>query len=148
MKKAKLFLTALSAFVSLCAFAQNREVHGVVTDASTGEGIPFASVVEKGTMNGVASDADGSYTLSAASDAVLVFSAMGYQEHEVAVDGRSEVIVALEPDAEFLEETVIVGYGSSKSVSSLVGSVETVNSETLKNAPSSSALDQLQGQVG
>ena len=86
MKKAKLFLTALSAFVSLCAFAQNREVHGVVTDASTGEGIPFASVVEKGTMNGVASDADGSYTLSAASDAVLVFSAMGYQEHEVAVD--------------------------------------------------------------
>lgn len=147
MKKAKLFLTALSAFVSLCAFAQNREVHGVVTDASTGEGIPFASVVEKGTMNGVASDADGSYTLSAASDAVLVFSAMGYQEHEVAVDGRSEVIVALEPDAEFLEETVIVGYGSSKSVSSLVGSVETVNSETLKNAPSSSALDQLQGQV-
>ena len=147
MKKAKLFLSALLAFVTVCAFAQNAEVHGVVTDASTGEGVPFASVMVKGTMNGVASDADGVYAISAASDAVLAFSAIGYEPLEIPVNGRSEINVELEPDTEVLEETVVVGYGSAKSVTHLVGSVQTVNSETLKNAPSSSALDQLQGQV-
>lgn len=147
MKKAKLFLSALLAFVTVCAFAQTREVHGSITDASTGEGVPFASVMVKGTMNGVASDADGVYSIEAASDAVLAFSAIGYKEFEVAVDGRTEVNVELKPDTEVLEETVVVGYGSAKSVTHLVGSVQTVNSETLKNAPSSSALDQLQGQV-
>ena len=147
MKKAKLFFSALAAFVTLCAFAQNGEVHGSITDASTGEGVPFASVMVKGTMNGVASDADGVYAISAASDAVLAFSAIGYESLEVPVNGRSEINVELEPDTEVLEETVVVGYGSAKSVTHLVGSVQTVNSETLKNAPSSSALDQLQGQV-
>ncbi len=147
MKKAKLFFSALAAFVTLCAFAQNGEVRGIVTDASTGEGVPFASVMVKGTMNGVASDADGVYAISAASDAVLAFSAIGYEPLEIPVNGRSEINVELEPDTEVLEETVVVGYGSAKSVTHLVGSVQTVNSETLKNAPSSSALDQLQGQV-
>lgn len=147
MKKAKLFLSALLAFVTVCAFAQNREVYGTISDASTGEGVPFASVMVKGTMNGVASDADGVYSINASSDAVLVFSAIGYEGLEIPVNGKTEVNVELKPDTEVLEETVVIGYGSAKSVTHLVGSVQTVNSETLKNAPSSSALDQLQGQV-
>lgn len=147
MKKAKLFFSAVATLLSLCAFAQTGTVRGVVTDADTGEGVPFASVVVKGTMTGVASDADGVYSINAGSDAVLVFSAIGYEAQEVSVDGRSEISVTLRPDSEVLEETVVVGYGSSKRVSSLVGSVQTVRSETIRNAPSSSALDQLQGQV-
>lgn len=147
MKKAKLFLSAFSAFVTLCAFAQDREVYGVITDASSGEGVPFASVMVSGTMNGVSSDADGIYSINAPSDAVLKFSAIGYEELEVEINGRTEVNVEMTPDTEVLEETVVIGYGSAKSVEHLVGSVQTVNSETLKNAPSSSALDQLQGQV-
>ena len=147
MKKAKLFFSALLALITIAATAQNVTVSGVVRDASTGEGVPFASVMVKGTTNGVPSDANGNYTLSAPSSAVLVVSAVGYTPVEVDVVGRTTINVTLEADVEFLEETIVVGYGSSKKVSSLVGSVQTVNSETLKNAPSSSALDQLQGQV-
>ena len=147
MKKAKLFFSALLALVTIAATAQNVTVSGIVKDASTGEGVPFASVMVKGTTNGVPSDVNGNYTISAPSSAVLVVSAVGYSAVEVDVVGRTTINVTLEADVEFLEETVVVGYGSSKKVSSLVGSVQTVNSETLKNAPSSSALDQLQGQV-
>lgn len=147
MKKAKLFFSAMLAFLAVAASAQNIKVSGTVKDASTGEGIPFASVMVKGTTNGTSSDANGIYTISAPAHGVLVFSAVGYTSQEIPADPSGTVNVSLKVDAEFLEETVIVGYGSAKKVSSLVGSVQTVNSETLKNAPSSSALDQLQGQV-
>ena len=59
MRKIKLFLTVLMAMVSTLAFAQSLEVSGTILDASTGEPVPFASVHEKGTMNGVNSDVDG-----------------------------------------------------------------------------------------
>lgn len=145
MKKA--FFSALLALLAVAAFAQNVTVTGKITDAGTGEGVPFASVVVKNTTKGVSSDVDGAYSIQAGSQAVLVFSAVGYTTQEVPVEGRTAINVRLQADSEFLEETVIVGYGSAKKVNSLVGSVQTVNSETLKNAPSSSALDQLQGQV-
>lgn len=146
MKQARFFFSALFALLTIALSAQNVTVNGQIVDESTGEGVPFASVVVKGTMNGTSSDADGVYTISVQSNGTLVFSAVGYTTQEIAVKG-STLNVKLSPDSEFLEGTVVVGYGSAKKVSSLVGSIQTVNSQTLKNAPSSSALDQLQGQV-
>ena len=142
MKKAKLFLTALSAFV--CAFAQNREVHGVVTDASTGEGVPFASVVVKGTMNGVASDADGAYSISVPADAVLSFSAVGYTTQEVAVSSRAEINVALEVDTQFLDETIVVAYGTATR-ESFTGSAATLKTEDISKRVTSSVTNALAG---
>ena len=148
MKKMKLFFTAMMVLMtSVSLFAQDVTVTGVVRDASTGEPVPFASIQIKGTLTVGSTDADGNYSILVADDAVLVFSSIGYQSQEIEVSGRDNINVALQPDSEMLEETVVIGYGSSKKVSSLVGSVQTVNSETIKNAPSSSALDQLQGQV-
>ncbi|MBQ1758161.1 MAG: TonB-dependent receptor plug domain-containing protein, partial [Prevotella sp.] len=66
---------------------------------------------------------------------------------QVAVNGRTNLDVTLTPDAEALENAVVVGYGSAKKVGNLVGSVTTVTSDIVKNAPSASALDNLQGQV-
>ena len=83
MKKAKLFFSALLALVTIAATAQNVTVSGIVKDASTGEGVPFASVMVKGTTNGVPSDVNGNYTISAPSSAVLVVSAVGYSAVEV-----------------------------------------------------------------
>ena len=148
MKKAKLFLSVLFSLLAVGTFAQNKTVSGSVKDASTGEGVPFASVVVKGSAtNGTSSDVNGAFSINAPANGTLVISAIGYETQEVAIQSRASIEVVLKVDTEFLEETVIVGYGSSKKVSSLVGSVQTVKSETLKNAPSSSALDQLQGQV-
>ncbi len=98
-------------------------------------------------MNGVSADADGKYSISSPGNGTLVFSAVGYQSLELPVGSKSKIDASLEVDSEALENAVVVGYGTAKSVSSLVGSVQVVNSSTLKNAPSSSALDNLQGQV-
>ena len=147
MRKIKLFLTALAVMVASTAFAQKLTVTGHVTDASNGEPVPFVSVHEKGTMNGVNTDLDGNYSISVAKNAVLVFSSIGYQTVEVAVEGKAQVNCELPTDSELLESAVAVGYGSAKKVGTTVGSVTTVKSEALANAPSSSALDALQGQV-
>ena len=65
MRKLKLILTCLVAVMTCgIAFAQNITVKGVVTDANTGELLPFASVQVKGTMVGAATDEDGNYYYS------------------------------------------------------------------------------------
>jgi TonB-linked SusC/RagA family outer membrane protein len=133
--------------VASTAFAQKLTVTGNVTDASNGEPVPFVSVHEKGTMNGVNTNLDGNYSISVAKNAILVFSSIGYQTVEVAVEGKAQVNCELPTDSELLESAVAVGYGSAKKVGTTVGSVTTVKSEALANAPSSSALDALQGQV-
>ena len=143
----KLFLTALAVMITSVAFAQNLSVTGIVTDASTGEPVPFASVHEKGTMNGVNTDVDGAYSISVPKNSTLVFSSIGYTTVEIPVAGQAQVNCDLPVDSEMLESAVAVGYGSAKKVGTMVGSVTTVKSEALKNAPSSSALDALQGQV-
>lgn len=147
MRKIKLFLTALAVMISSVAFAQKLTVTGNVTDAATGEPIPFAALVEKGTANGVSTDVNGHYSISVSKNAVLVFSSIGYESVEIAVEGRAQVNCELPVDSETLENAVVVGYGSAKKVGTMVGSVTTVKSDAIKNAPSSSALDALQGQV-
>lgn len=147
MKKMRLFFSMLAAFITSMSFAQSLTVTGLVTDASTGEPVPFASIVEKGTMNGISSDIDGQYSITVQSGAVLVFSSIGYNDREISVDGKAVINCELTVDTEMLENAVVVGYGSAKKVGTMVGSVTTVKSDGIKNAPSSSALDQLQGQV-
>ena len=147
MRKIKLFLTALAVMITSVAFAQKLTVTGNVTDASTGEPVPFASVHEKGTMNGVNTDVNGHYAISVSKDGILVFSSVGYNTVEIPVDGKAKINCDLPVDTETLESAVAVGYGSAKKVGTMVGSVTTVKSDALKNAPSSSALDALQGQV-
>ncbi len=129
------------------AFAQNLTVTGTITDAADGSPIPFASVHVKGTMVGASADVEGKYTIDAKSDATLVFSSVGYHTVEVAVDGKKVINCVLSVDTETLDNAVVVGYGSAKKLGSLVGSVTTVKSEAIKNSPSSSVLDNLQGQV-
>ncbi len=147
MRKIKLFLTALAVMVASTAFAQKLTVTGNVTDASNGEPVPFASVHEKGTMNGVNTDVNGHYSITVSKDATIVFSSIGYNAVEIPVQGKAQVNCDLPADSEMLESAVAVGYGSAKKIGTTVGSVTTVKSEALANAPSASPLDQLQGQV-
>ncbi len=147
MRNIKLFLTALAVLITSAAFAQNITVTGVVTDAATGEPVPFASVHEKGTMNGTNTDVDGVYSITVSPSGTIVFSSIGYDQVEMAVGGAAQINCELPVDSETLENAVVVGYGSAKKVGTMVGSVTTVKSDAIKNAPSSSALDQLQGQV-
>ncbi len=144
MKKAKLFLGVLSLFLAVSVSAQNLTVTGTITDASTGEGIPFASVMVKGTLTGASSDAYGVYSISAPSSATLQFSAVGYTSKDVAVAGKSTVNVVLDVDAEFLDETIVVAYGTATK-SSFTGSAAMVKSETIEKRVSTNVTNALAG---
>lgn len=150
MKKFRLLTTALALLLTVgFASAQTTvKVKGTVTEAGNGEPIPSVAVSQKGsTTNRTISDDLGNYTISVPKDAVIVFQALGFQTLEIPLNGRTELNVALEVDAIVLEGAVSIGYGSSKKVGNIVGTVTTVKSDVVKNAPVASALDLLQGQV-
>ncbi|RPD50283.1 SusC/RagA family TonB-linked outer membrane protein [Hymenobacter sediminis] len=108
----KTMLSALLAGPILLqqAAAQNREISGRVTDAANGQGLPGVTVLVKGTTNGVSTNADGTYTISApASATTLVFSSIGYSAIERAIGNASAINVALATDAKQLGEVVVTG---------------------------------------
>ena len=120
-------------------------ISGKVTDEN-GEPLPGTTVLEKGTTNGTITDVDGAFNLSAAEDAVLLISFVGYQSQEVSVAGRSEITVQMTLDAEQLEEVVVVGYGVVKK-SDLTGTVASISTEETKDIPNTNVLQALQGRV-
>ncbi len=146
MRNFKSLVTAFLALILLggVAIAQNISVKGTVTDKATGEPVPFASVVIKGTTTGIATDADGNFTISVAPNGTLVFSSVGYLTEEVAVSARSTVNVALAPDSQMLEETVVVAFGTV-SKKDFTGSAATVDSKKIESRPISNATNALEG---
>ena len=146
MKRMKYLLVALvSVLTAFTAVAQNIKVSGVVSDDNGP--LPGVAVMVQGTTNGAVTGGDGAYTINVPSKGTLVFSSVGYEDQIVPVNGRNTINVRMNISTEMIEETVVIGYGSGQKVANLVGSVKTVKSETLSNAPSASALDMLQGQV-
>ena len=146
MKKAKLFLSTILVLLATSLSAQNMRVTGTVKDASTGEGIPFAAVMVRGTMNGTSSDAEGAFSINAPAKATLEFSAVGYVTVVEEINGRGVINVALDPDAESLDETIVVAYGTAKK-SSFTGSAATVKSEKLQQRTVANVTKALEGMV-
>ena len=136
------FMLALLATAAL--FAQNKTVTGVVTD-NVGPVIG-ASVMEKGTGNGVITDLDGRYEITVKPGATLVFSSIGYATQEIAVGSQSVINVQFSEDAEFLDEVVVVGYGTMKR-SDLSGASVSMKEEDLKGSIISSLDQSLQGRA-
>lgn len=123
--------TLIAVLVSSVIFAQNISVSGNVTDSNTGEPVPYASVHLEGTMIGVSTDNEGHYTISVPHDGLLVFSSIGYKTTEVTVASSGTINVQLHPDSEFLDETIVVAYGTATR-SSFTGSASMVNSEAIE----------------
>ncbi len=143
----RVILTCLMIVLAgAAAFAQNITVRGMVKDANTGEGIPYASVQVKGTMTGTATDGDGSYTIVAPMNATLVFSSIGYVTQETAIDGRAVIDILMASETESLEETVVVAYGTAKK-SSFTGSATAVKSESLNKRTVSNVSKAIEGLV-
>lgn len=140
----------LAAILTIClmsaaAMAQNIKVSGTVLD---NEGYPQigAGVFEKGTTNGTVTDLDGQYVLTVPADAVLVFSFQGFSDVEEAVNGRTTVDVAMQLDSQFLEEVVVVGYGTQKS-KDLTAPIVTVKGDELTKQTAANPMSALQGMV-
>lgn len=146
MRKIKLFLVAALSLLTALAYGQNVTVTGKISDAQTGEGVPFASVQLKGTTTGVVADADGNFSVSAPANGTLIFSSVGYTSEEVAINGRRTVNVTLSPDADVLDETIVVAYGVQKK-SSFTGSATQLSGDALKKMQTSNVAKSLEGAV-
>jgi len=147
MKKVKHLLILLFTFGLLpLAMAQQVKVTGTVTNFDTGETLPGVTVVVKGTTTGAATDLDGKFTLDAPSTATLLFSFIGMNSQEIAIQGRTTINVSLISSASLLEEVVVVGYGSAKRLD-LTGSIKTIKAEELSYQAVSNPAQALQGKV-
>lgn len=141
-----LFLTLLM-IVGVTSFAQvSVKVSGKVTDAKTGETVPGAAILVKGSSVATVTDVDGNYSISVPSGATLVCQCLGYTTAEAPVNSKAIVNFSLEVDSQMLEETVVVGYGTLKK-SQLVGSVESVSGEVLEDRVNADVTRSLEGQV-
>ncbi|KAF0129537.1 MAG: TonB-dependent receptor plug [Bacteroidetes bacterium] len=137
-----LFTLSVSA-----VFGQDRNIAGTVTDQSTNESLPGATVLVKGTAKGTSTDMDGNFTLTVGSnEKVLVISFVGYESTEVTIGTSNVLKIQLVPAKTSLQEVVVVGYGSVK-VKDLTSAITTIKSDELVKTPSATPLQALQGKV-
>ena len=142
--KSKLLTSLLVLLVTAGAlFAQNRVVGTVRDDIGPVIG---ASVMEKGTQNGAVTDLDGNYVITVKPGATLVFSSIGYATQEIEVGNQSTINVLLQEDTEFLDEVVVVGYGTMKR-SDLSGASVSMKEEDLKGSVITNLDQSLQGRA-
>ena len=139
-----ILLMALLVLLPVALFAQNRTVRGTVRDSS-GEPLPGASVMVQGTSRGVTADADGRFELQASASDKLVVSYIGYEDVVVSA-AVSPVDVVLSDDANFLQETVVVGYGVQKKAT-LTGAVSAVTQKEMVITKNENVVNMLSGKV-
>jgi len=124
---ATLMLMLLGAATAL---AQSREVRGTVLD-ETDQPLPGAVVTVKGETRGAMTDAVGRFSISVKPTDVLVVSFIGYTDEEVPVGTQTDILIKMVPQADQLEEVVMVAYGTQRKAS-VIGSIATVDMEQLK----------------
>ncbi|EOR93911.1 TonB-dependent receptor [Arcticibacter svalbardensis MN12-7] len=131
--------------ISFGAFAQS-EFTGKVTD-QIGEPIIGATIRVKGTKSGTVTDVSGSFKLKGTGKETIQISYIGFQTQEIALNGKSNIMVQLKDDKQALDEVVVVGFGTQKKTT-LTGSVSQVSGdEVMKGKGTSSAALALQGEV-
>ncbi len=111
---------------SVLAQAQPKKIQGKVTD-DTGQPVPGASVMVKGSRTAVTAGADGSFTILAREKDVLVISYIGFQDKEVAVSGNTTFTISMIKGDKSLDDVVVIGYGTQKrqNVTAAVASMDT-----------------------
>ena len=138
--------TAVGLGCATQTYAQSRAVNGKVTD-SKGEPVIGASVFVVGSTNhGTETDLEGNYSLSVPSGASLNFSCIGYATEIVPVGDRTVINVTLKDDTQFIEETVVIGYGVQKK-SDVTGAIASVKDSDIANRSSASVAQVLQGKA-
>lgn len=143
-QRIRFLFSLLMLFLSTSVFAQQITVSGKVTDSSQ-EPIIGASVVEKGTSNGMITDMDGNFSLVTAPGATIVISYIGYQTTEVKA-AEKPLKIELKDDSELLDEVIVIGYGTMQK-KDVTTSVATVSTKELNQRPIISTGAALQGKA-
>ncbi len=137
-------LSAMTLFAVGVANAQQKvNVTGQIKDS---QGTPLSGVTirEKGETRSTSTNGSGTYSLSVSPNATLVISYVGYQNQEIALNGRNVVNVTMDGTSSALDEVVVVGYGTQKKAN-LTSSVSTIDQKVLDSRPISNVMSAMQG---
>ena len=118
-----------------------KKITGTVVDAAGP--VIGASVVEKGSSNGVITDFDGNFTINVKPGATIVISYVGYETQEIKVGNQSAFNITLKEDDALLEEVVVVGYGVQKK-KLVTGATVQVKGEDIAKLNTTNALTAMQ----
>ncbi|WP_339925599.1 TonB-dependent receptor [uncultured Cyclobacterium sp.] len=121
------------------------DIQGKVTDSS-GEGVPGATILVKGTTKGTATDSNGDFKIEAQQGDELIVSFVGYKIKTVIVGNQTLINIVLEEDLASLEEVIVVGYGSQEK-RNITGAISSLDEKDIKEIPVASAVQAMQGQV-
>ncbi len=149
MKKVLLVCSMLVLFIGFANAQQTKQISGKVTDKTTKESIPGASVTLKGTAIVVITNEKGEFVINIPTSGTAVLQAkyLGYKLQEVTVGSSLKVNFTLEDEVSKLDEVVInIGYGTVRK-KDLTGAVSSVSADVIAAAPVSSALEAIQGRV-
>jgi len=142
----RLVFSLLLLFMFFSGFSQNRTLTGRIVDEGNAA-MPGVNILVKGTSTGTVSDVQGNFSINIpSSDAVLVFSFVGYLTKEVPVGSQSNITVNMQPDVISLSEVVVTGYGA-QSKRDITGAVASVSTEQLLAVPSTNLAQAMQGRV-
>lgn len=142
----KLLFPALF-LLCLSASAQNtKKVTGIIND-DKGNPVPNASVIVKGTTNGVTTDLNGTFSIDVPnSKSILAISDVGYKTQEVAAGNKTSLSISLVPTVNSLNEVVVVGYGTQKKVT-VTGAISQVSGKELEKTPTVNLSNSLVGRL-
>ncbi len=126
--------------------AQQVTVTGTVRSAGTGEALPGVSIILGGTSSGSTTDAEGKYTVQAPVNGRLIFSYVGFESQEVAIDNRSKIDISLVESEKALSEVVVVGY-TSQSKAKTTAAVSKLGTEELRNTSNPNPVQAMQGKM-
>lgn len=132
--------------LSCMLFAQEKKVTGRVLDAD-GKPLQGVTVGIKGTNTNVATDANGTFTITAPSNqSVLKFSSAGLLYQELVIGSRTSLVVTMQKDTKILDDVIVVGYGTKKK-STVVGAVNTIKAEDVEDLPVANLAAALVGRI-
>ncbi len=142
----KLNNTNKMRWIMEAAAAENQNEITVTGTVTSDEGEPLigVNIAAKGETTGTVTELDGSYSISVDENAILVFSYIGFQTQEIAVNNQSRIDVVMSKDIESLSEVVVVGYGTQRKVN-LTGSVASISAKEIESRPITSLATALQG---
>ncbi|RYZ60651.1 MAG: SusC/RagA family protein, partial [Chitinophagaceae bacterium] len=145
LREAGILLLLLSVLAFSAAAQTTLQVRGRIIDDKS-QPISGASVIVKGTTAGTTTNENGEFQISAASNATLVISSIGFPAKEILVNGQATHNVTMTAQSTDLEQVVVVGYGTQRR-EAVTGSVASIGGERLREVPTSNVSQALQGRL-
>ncbi|GGH77372.1 TonB-linked SusC/RagA family outer membrane protein [Filimonas zeae] len=144
MRKLLLFMSLCLLTIQLCA--QDRTVTGKITD-DKGDPVANATVEVKGTRTATVTRPDGSFTIKAAANAVLVVKSLGFEKIEYPVGTNSVATISLKTDQATLSEVVVTALGIKKDKKGLGYAITELKAGDVTNVPNQNVVNSLNGKV-